>query len=217
MDKRDKNELIAPLLRSIDEMLRRDERVVVAVDGNSAAGKSSLAARLKSLYSCNVFSMDDFFLRPSQRTPGRLAEPGGNIDYERFLCEIIEPLKLGEPFAFSPFDCSVGELSAPVQAEPNRLSVIEGVYSLHPYFGRFCDLKVFLSLGEAEQRRRLLARNAGLYERFICEWIPMENLYFNHFKIAEKCDFVFDSGFPGVLPNSTDGERPVEGEKNEQQ
>ena len=38
--------------------------------------------------------MDDFFLRPQQRTKERLAEAGGNIDRERFLQEVA--VLLGE-------------------------------------------------------------------------------------------------------------------------
>lgn len=30
------------------------------------------------------FGLDDFFLRMEQRTPERLREVGGNVDYERF-------------------------------------------------------------------------------------------------------------------------------------
>ena len=187
-------ELLKPLFDRIDELKQQKTCVIVAIDGNSAAGKSSTAALLKSAYSCNVFSMDDFFLRPGQRTPERLSELGGNIDYERFLDEIIQPLKSGEPFTYRPYNCQIGELAAPVSVVPNHLNVIEGVYSLHPHFIGAYDIKVFLRLDESEQRHRLLERNAALYDRFVNEWIPMENRYFEHFKIADKCDFVFDTG-----------------------
>ena len=35
-------------------------------------------------FDCNLFHMDDFFLRMEQRTPDRMKETGGNVDYERF-------------------------------------------------------------------------------------------------------------------------------------
>jgi len=164
---------------------------MVAIDGDSASGKSSLARLLGATYSCNVFAMDDFFLRPAQRTPERLAEPGGNIDYERFLEEVIGPLKSGEPFAYRPYDCRTGELSAPVRVEPKPLSVIEGVYSLHPCFAGAYDIKAFMRISMNDQRSRLLSRNADLYGRYIDEWIPMERKYFDHFNIPGTCDLVF--------------------------
>ncbi|MCL2003755.1 MAG: uridine kinase [Oscillospiraceae bacterium] len=181
------------LCREIDRLVKQTKRAA-AIDGGSAAGKSFLAARLRDAYACNVISMDDFFLRPFQRTPERLGEPGGNIDYERFEEEILKPLKRGKPFAYRPYNCQTGELAAPVAVTPAPLTIIEGVYSLHPRFTGAYDVAVFLRIGEAEQRRRLAERSPRLYDRFIGEWIPMENQYFNAFEIAGKCDFVFDAG-----------------------
>ena len=182
-----------PLFQKLDRLMQNKKQIIVAIDGNSAAGKSSLAGLLKSVYSSNTFSMDDFFLRPIQRTPGRLAEPGGNIDYERFSEEIIKPLMTGRSFIYKPYDCRTEELSDPVPVVPKKLNVVEGVYSLHPRFIGAYDIKVFLSLSDAEQRRRLLERNESLYDRFIHEWIPMENNYFSHFNISDKCDYVFST------------------------
>ena len=51
----------------------------------AGSGKSVLGQLLSEVYSCNLFHMDDFFLRPEQRTAERLAEAGGNVDRERFL------------------------------------------------------------------------------------------------------------------------------------
>ena len=180
-----------PLFNNINKLMQNKERIIVAIDGNSAAGKSSLAALLKSVYACNIFSMDDFFLQPFQRTPERLNEPGGNVDYERFGKEIIEPLKSGGPFIYKAYNCQTGELSRPVIVSPHQLNIIEGVYSLHPHFVAVYDIKVFLSLNHVEQRRRLSSRNAELFNRFIKEWIPMENKYFKAFQIPAKCDIVF--------------------------
>ena len=181
-----------PLFRRIDELRQAGQRIIVAIDGNSAAGKSSLAAMLQSAYSCNVFPMDDFFLRPEQRTKSRLDSPGGNIDYERFTKEVLGPLKSGTPFCYQPYDCQTLQLAEPVTVSPGQISVVEGVYSMHPLFAGAYDVKVFLRLGEAEQRLRLSRRNSALYNRFIDEWIPMENKYFDYFKIYENCHFVFD-------------------------
>ena len=183
-----------PLFCKIDALQQQNKRLIVAIDGNSAAGKSSLAALLKSIYSCHVFPMDHFFLRPEQRTSDRLSEAGGNIDYERFEEEVIGPLKSGTQFTYRPYDCRTGQLSAPISISPSPINIIEGAYSLHPRFGGAHDIKVFLSVDETEQRHRLLGRSANLYDRFIHEWIPMEDKYFECFEVRRKCDLVFDTG-----------------------
>ena len=68
----------------INMLLEEKNFVIVAIDGKCTSGKTTLASQLAEIYDCNVFHMDDFFLRPEQRTPERFAEVGGNVDYERF-------------------------------------------------------------------------------------------------------------------------------------
>ena len=60
---------------------------IVAIDGCCASGKSTLGARLSETLGCPLFHLDDFFLRPEQRTPERFAEPGGNVE-ERYCREM---------------------------------------------------------------------------------------------------------------------------------
>ena len=63
------------LLTVIRALLDRQAQVIAAIDGRCGAGKSTLAAQLQAQLSCRVFHMDDFFLRPEQRTAARLAQP----------------------------------------------------------------------------------------------------------------------------------------------
>ena len=180
------------LICQIDRLLARQTQVIVAIDGFCTSGKTTLAARLAEHYDCCVVHMDDFFLRPEQRTPERLAQPGGNVDYERFQEEVLLPLKTGLPFSYRPYDCGSRTLSQPVFVEPKRLTVIEGTYSHHPHFGAYCDLRVFLTVSPDVQHQRILQRPAFLHRRFFEEWIPMEHLYFDRFSIPAKADMVID-------------------------
>ena len=173
----------AAVKQRIDALLKRKDFVTVAIDGKCTSGKTTLAARLAQSYDCNVFHMDDFFLRPEQRTPERFAETGGNVDYERFREELLLPLLSGGAFSYRPFDCQTFTLSAPVSVAPKKLNIVEGTYSHHPYFGDVYDLKVFLQVSEEVRRQRILQRPAFLHSRFFEQWIPMEQRYFAHFDI----------------------------------
>lgn len=168
--------------QQIDAKLAQKEYVIVAIDGPCTSGKTTLASQLETLYDCNVFHMDDFFLQPQQRTADRFAEVGGNIDYERFYEEVLTPLQQGLPFSYRPFDCSTFALGDPVCVSPKKLNIIEGTYSHHPYFGNPYDLKFLLSVDAETQRQRVLQRPAFLHQRFFEEWIPMENRYFASLK-----------------------------------
>ena len=72
------------LFSEIEKLLAEKDRVVVAIDGGAASGKTTLAGMLSERYGGAIVHMDDFFLRPEQRTPERFAEAGGNFDRERF-------------------------------------------------------------------------------------------------------------------------------------
>lgn len=176
--------------KEIDRLLQQKERVIVAIDGNCTSGKTTLAQQLAEAYDCTVFHMDDFFLRPEQRTPERFAETGGNIDYERFREEVLLPLTEGTAFSYRPFSCSTFTLSDPIAVQPKRLAIVEGSYCLHPYFGGHYDLRVRLTISPELQRQRILERPEFLHRRFFEEWIPMENRYFEEFSISQNCHMV---------------------------
>ena len=107
--------------------------------------------------------------------------------------ELIEPLLVGKAPLYRPYDCQTGTLQDPVQCPDAWLTVVEGVYSLHPTFANAYDLRAFLQLTGPKQETRLLARNGPhLFKRFMAEWLPLERLYFDALTVAEKCDFVFD-------------------------
>ena len=75
----------------------------------------------------------------------------------------------------------------------NRTIIIEGTYSHHPKFLKYIDLKVFLTVNAQEQIERLKVRSPKLVDRFINEWIPMEEKYFETLKIQEHSDYVIDT------------------------
>ncbi len=182
---------LLPILCRIDRLIAEKANAIAAIDGNSTSGKTTLAAILKDIYGCNVFHMDDFFLRPHQRTPERLAEPGGNVDYERFRTEVMEPLVGGGTFSYRPYSCRTQAFDGEIKVKANRLNVVEGAYSMHPVLSDFYDISLFTSIDAKAQKARVLERNGvKTFRRFVNEWIPMENRYFENMKIPEKCDFI---------------------------
>ncbi len=179
-----------PLLTRIDKLLQDgNSSAVIAIEGSSASGKTTLAKLLEDLYGCTVFHMDDFFLRPEQRTPERFAEIGGNVDRERILEEVLLPLSQGKPVCYRPFDCATQTLKAPITVTPNRLTVVEGAYSMHPTLAPYYTLSVFLDIDSAYQQTRILKRNSPAFaKRFFEEWIPLEQRYFSQTQIRARCD-----------------------------
>lgn len=171
----------------IDELLSLKKEIVVAVDGCAASGKTTFAKILKERYDCQIIKMDDFFLPLNKRTEERLSTPGGNIDYERFKEEVID--NLGSSFRYNVFDCSVMTLNGVSYINKNRLTIVEGSYSLHPYFGKYYDLSIFLDIDYEEQIRRIKDRNGEeMLKMFTSKWIKYEALYHEEFDIKNNVD-----------------------------
>lgn len=190
----DKYVRLLPLLTRIDTLLRQG-RVILAIDGGCAAGKSTLADTLQRIYDCTVFHMDDYFLRPEQRTAQRYREIGGNVDRERFEAEILKPLsEKRDTITYMPFNCTTQELESPVCVVPKGLIIVEGSYSMHPDLFGYYDSSVYLDVDIETRRARILERNSQrIAERFFNEWIPLEETYFSNMRVRERADIVIEN------------------------
>jgi len=180
------------LIRDISERAASGAGVLAALDGRCAAGKSTLARQLQARFGWQVVHMDDFFLRPEQRSPGRYATPGENVDHERFWEEVLLPLRRGEAARFRPFDCHSLAFAEPVEVTPEGVVLVEGSYACHPSLRPHYDLRAFLTVEPQEQLRRLSLRESeeGL-RAFRERWIPLEERYFAACGLPQACDYCF--------------------------
>ena len=175
----------------IHQLKREKERMLIAIDGRCASGKTTLASMLQKRLACEVIHMDSFFLRPKQRTAERYQMPGGNVDYERLQEEVLEPLKIGQSFSYRPFVCSTKQLGEPITVEKNNIVILEGSYSCHPLLWNESDFHIFLTVEKAEQLVRLKKRDASKLKVFQEKWIPLEEKYFSFYDIEKRCECVF--------------------------
>lgn len=182
------------VIDEIKNLLKDNEKLVIAIDGRCGGGKSSLGAMLSEEFDGSLFHMDDFFLPPRMKTKERLAQPGGNVHYERFEEEILKSLKNDEPAVYRKYLCNKGELSQPIKVEPKNLTIVEGSYSLHPTLRDYYDYKIFITIDPKVQHERILKRNGEeKLQDFINKWIPLEEHYFTELDIENKCDIIFDT------------------------
>ena len=178
----------------VETLLQTQERVLIAIDGNCCAGKTTTAAKLGALLEATVFHLDDYFLQPYMRTPERLRQPGGNVDTERFLAEVLSPVSRGETAFVRRYDCHLDEILPAEAVSPRRVVIIEGVYCMHPLLADAYDIMVFCRIDPALQEERILARNGEeMLPMFLNRWIPLENAYFSAYPIEQNCDFIIES------------------------
>ena len=180
------------LLKSkIAELLLKKEKVMIAIDGRCASGKTTLAEKLKSDFSCNVLHMDDFYLPLEKRENDWQSVPAKNIDFVK-ITELLQCVQLNRDYQFSPYVCKSSSYGQIVSHRRSQLTIMEGSYSCHPILRNFYDFCVFLDISPKEQKERLILRNGEVgYQRFQNIWIPMEEAYFEQFAIRKNVTCYF--------------------------
>ncbi len=188
----------ADIICKIEEWIEKNPKkmCMLSIDGMSASGKSSLGKELNQKFGGILIHMDDFFLRPEQKSRERLLEIGGNVDYERVWDEVLRPIRDGEKqFLYRRYNCKTQCIQKEERMDvKGLLCIVEGSYSAHPRFGDLYDIRILLTVNDNVQKERILLRNGQeMQKRFVQEWIPMENRYIEEFDLKEKSHIIMDT------------------------
>lgn len=177
------------LFSKIEHLVTQKKRVVIAIDGQAASGKSTLAEKIAKIFFGDIIHMDDYFLQPNQRVSERLLEIGGNIDYKRFDEEVIQKLN-EQTITIHPYDCQTDTYKAEIKLDDPKLIIIEGAYALRKEWIKYYDLKILVTIDPVLQKNRIQIRNGNsMLSRFLNEWIPKENEYIKDQELYHKVDF----------------------------
>lgn len=126
------NNVLDNILGRMEGAQKNNRRLLLVIDGKCGSGKTTLSERLGERYGCNVFHIDDFYLPIVMQTPEIMKEPGGNINYDRFIAEIMAPLTADNAVVYRPFLCMEQEYDSVVSLKKTGVNVIEGTYACHP-------------------------------------------------------------------------------------
>ena len=168
--------------------------LVLALDGRCGSGKTTLANTLARQFPASItLHTDDFYLPPAQRIRGWEKTPCANMDLDRLRDEALRPAYEGQPVQYRAYSCREGAHLPARELAAQPLVILEGSYSHHPLLAPYEDFRVFLTCSDAEQTRRLQAREGDRYPDFAARWIPLEEAYFIQHNIEDTADFVMDT------------------------
>ena len=176
------------LLFAIQPKAKNQKRFIISIDGRAASGKSTLASYLEQELGAAVFHMDDYFLTQEMKTNERLAMPGGNVHYERLEEEVFNHIE-DDSIEFRKYNCTTEELEQKSTKMLSKYIVVEGVYSQQKRLKKHYDFNIFSKVSKEEQLQRLKKRNPRLLDKFIHEWLPLEEDYFQKEDIEKNADF----------------------------
>lgn len=168
--------------------------LVLALDGRCGSGKTTLANTLARQFPASItLHTDDFYLPPAQRIRGWEKTPCANMDLDRLRDEALRPAYEGQPVQYRAYSCREGAYLPARELAAQPLVILEGSYSHHPLLAPYEDFRVFMTCSDAEQTRRLQAREGDRYPDFAARWVPLEEAYFTQHNIEDAADFVMDT------------------------
>jgi uridine kinase len=173
--------------------------VLVALDGRSAAGKSTLAQQVAARTAALVIDGDDFY-RGGDDAFWRACSPVEKvalvIDWRRQRT-LLTKLGRGEPARWQPYDWEAddGRRGAEVSVGPAAVVILDGAYSARPELADLFALRVLLDVPRPTRRERLLRREGEPYRAdWEARWGEAEDLYFEQLVPPESFDLVLRGG-----------------------
>ena len=186
------------ILVKIKAVIAANGRAIIAIDGRSAAGKTTLAAALAAQLGAAVVHMDDFYLPRAQQPADLTAAPGGNMDFARFRAEVVPALVSGAAGCCRVFDCRAQALAEVVEIPAGASVIVEGAYCLHPALPDCYDLRLFVTVDPALQLARVRQRGGeAALAAFRTRWIPAEEAYIKAYDVPARCDRILTYPFAG--------------------
>ena len=163
--------------------------LVVAIDGRSGAGKTTIAQELAERLDATIISGDDFFsggVKVRTDSPEILAE--NCIDWRTVRTVIKNLVDSGQAryqvFDWEKFDGSCKEKKTVLSN--NKALILEGVYSARPELRDIIDVTILVRLSETERMNRLVAREKVI-SRWEKQWHRAEDWYFS--TLVSESDF----------------------------
>lgn len=143
--------------------------VIIAVDGRSGAGKTTVAVELAALLrrhrTVSLFHLEDIY-------PGWDGLAGG---VDRYVQSVLEPLRTGHPAVWTAWDWEAGSDGASRTTELADVVLVEGVGSSHGPALDLLDAVIWVDTPAQARKRRALERDGDSYAPFWDTWAAQED------------------------------------------
>lgn len=170
--------------------------VIIAIDGRSGAGKTTLAielaAQLRNHHKVSLFHLEDIY-------------PGWNgltAGIERYVSTVLAPLSRAEPATWTSWDWEKHYDGGTRVTLPAEIVIIEGVGAAAAAARPLLSAVIWADSPDGVRRKRALDRDGGTYEPFWDQWAEQEDAWLATDDVPGEADI-------RVL-NNADGSAPAD-------
>jgi uridine kinase len=186
-------------------LARKGPPILIALDGGSGAGKSTIASVIAQELDAALIPLDDFFsanIADSQWDEFTVEEKLERVfDWNRLRQQAIEPLLNGMPARWYAFDFqsglradgTYGMETTPKERMPAQIILIDGAYSSSPQLADLVDVAVLVDVPMEERYARLASReDPDFLKTWHRRWDEVEAYYFEHVRPTSSFDIVVE-------------------------
>jgi len=174
--------------RLLDGPARAGRTRVIAIDGRSGSGKTSLAAELSHELTVPVVTLEDLY--------------GGWDGLERgidlLVSAVLEPVAAGRAARVPRYDWTAGEWGDAWLLEPPDVLIVEGVGAGARRAARYESRLVWMEAAPSVRKKRALERDGETFAPHWDRWAAREDALLARECTPERADLVID-GVTGLL------------------
>lgn len=156
---------------------------VVAIDGRSGSGKTSLAAVLRAELNAPVVTLEDLY--------------GGWSGLERgidlLVSEVLEPLSEGRAARVPKYDWVAARWAASWVLEPPEVMIVEGVGAAARRAAAYESLLIWIESAESVRKKRALDRDGVTFAPYWDMWAAQEEEMLARERTPDRADLVIDA------------------------
>ncbi|MDQ0767385.1 para-aminobenzoate synthetase [Pseudarthrobacter defluvii] len=169
--------------------------VIIAIDGRSGAGKTTLAvelaARLRAHHKVSLFHLEDIY-------PGWDGLAAG---IERYLTTVLTPLGRGEAAAWTSWDWENHYDGGPRVTLPAEIVIVEGVGAAAEAARPMLDAVIWAESPDDVRRSRALDRDGSTYEPYWDRWAAQEEEWLGRDDVPGSADLRVQNLADGSAPS----------------
>lgn len=165
---------------------------VLAVDGRSGAGKTSLAVGLRATLGAPVVALEELY--------------GGWDALERgidlLVSAVLEPLSAGRAARVPRYDWVAAAWDTPWTLEPPALLIVEGVGAGARRAAAYASVLVWMEAPESVRKKRALDRDGETFAPHWDMWTAQEEAMLAREHTPDRADFLIDAAGLGEARGS---------------